>query len=497
MQKRYIAFILAILMLVSCFSGCGGNEINNNVETTAKPEITTVKQYDDNSFKLSYTQADSLDPFKCASQNNQVLASLVFEPLFDINESYEATPNIATGYTFTDSKTLKVDINTNLKFSNGRSITIDDVLYSSKAALKSKAYSSALSCIKSVYSEGNSIYFNLRYANPYAVNLLSFPIASCKDDKNGFPVGSGRYRYSKKDGDTVLTANKTDDFNPYFTTISLVNIAAQDSIDNAVNIGNISFAFRDMSTDTSKRFSCNKKMVAMNNLVYIGINSYSGITSNSNIRKAINLAVDREALAENAYSGYANPATSTFNPDFKGIDEIKLFSVNADISSAKQAVYQSGYDDSKLNIRILVNNNANKVAVANLIKSQLELVGFRVTIDRQNQKNYIKKITDTNFDIYIGEVKLSDDMSLYPFFSSNGGVRYGVNGKKFTCDNLYFGFLSGNNELGKFILAFNDEMPYVPLIYRKGMLCYSKALNGDIQGYNGNLFSNIDTWNYN
>ena len=202
-------------------------------------------------------------------------------------------------------------------------------------------------------------------------------------------------------------------------------------------------------------------------------------------------------MAENAYSGYANPATSTFNPDFKGIDEIKLFSVNADISSAKQAVYQSGYDDSKLNIRILVNNNANKVAVANLIKSQLELVGFRVTIDRQNQKNYIKKITDTNFDIYIGEVKLSDDMSLYPFFSSNGGVRYGVNGKKFTCDNLYFGFLSGNNELGKFILAFNDEMPYVPLIYRKGMLCYSKALNGDIQGYNGNLFSNIDTWNYN
>ena len=39
-------------------------------------------------------------------------------------------------------------------------------------------------------------------------------------------------------------------------------------------------------------------------------------------------------------------------------------------------------------------------------------------------------------------------------------------------------------------------MPYIPLIYKKGMICYSKAMNGDMQGYYGNYFSNIDSWNF-
>ncbi|MCM1113885.1 MAG: ABC transporter substrate-binding protein [Clostridium sp.] len=494
MLKKYIAFLLAIAILVTCLAGCSAQSADNDNEITT--ETTTAKQTDDSNFKLSFTQADSLDPFKAESQNNQVLASLVFESLFDIDENYEITPNIATGYAYTDATTIRVDINNQLKFSDGSSVSTEDVIYSSKAAMKSAAYGNSLSCISYVEANGNSVIFKLKYANPYAINLLTFPIASTKDDEDGFPIGSGRYCYKLQDGNTVLTVNRNSDFDPYITTITLLNIASEDSIDNAVNIGNISFAFRDMSQDISKRFTCAKKTISMNNLVYIGINSSSGITSNSYIRKAINLAVDRASLVENAYSGYATAANSVFNPEFKAIENINLFSENADISSARQAIVQSAYSSKKLKLSILVNKNENKLAAANLIKSQLELAGFKVTIDKESQKNYTNKIKNGNFDIYIGEVKLGDDMSLYPFFDSKGGVRYGINNKKNTCDDLYTDFLSGKETLDKFILAFNDELPYIPLLYKKGMLCYSKALHGDIQGYYGNYFSNIDSWNF-
>lgn len=495
MQKRMIAILLAACTIITCLVGCSSDN-NENIQQPVT-ESTTIKQTDNSNFKLSYTQADSLDPFKATTQNNQVLASLVFESLFDIDENYEITPNIATGYAFTDSKTLRVDINPQLKFSDGSKISTEDVAYSIRAALKSEAYGSTLGCISSVEENGGSVIIRLNYENPYAVNLLTFPISSVNDDEDGFPIGSGRYKYQATDeGKTVLTANKENDFNPYITTIPLLNIASSDSIDNAVNIGNISYAFRDLSEDTSKRFACAKKAIDINNLIYIGINGKSGITSNAQIRHAISLAVDRSIIAESAYSGYATAAESMFNPNFKSIENVKLFSGESDLATAKQTVTQSGYSNDYLKLTILVNYNDNRLAAASLIKSQLEAAGFSVTIDQQNFGSYTDRIEHENFDLYIGEVKLGNDMSLYPFFDENGGTRYGIDNENNECDDFYRSFLSGDEELGKFILSFNEEMPFIPLVYKKGMICYSKALHGDMQGYYGNFFSNIDDWNF-
>ncbi len=330
------------------------------------------------------------------------------------------------------------------------------------------------------------------------MNLLIFPIASIYDDDDGYPVGSGRYKYSSTDdGKTVLTAVESDGFDPYITTVNLVNVASADSIDNAVNIGNISYAFRDLSSSVSKRMSCAKKLVNMNNLVFIGINSMSGVTANAQIRRAISLAVDRSVIADSAYSGYATAASSPFNPSSSLAQNINIFSDTADANSAKQAVAQSGYEDDELEITILVNKNNNRTAAATLIKSQLEAVGFTVEIETEESDEYKRRIKNIEFDIYIGEVKLSNDMSLYPFFDDDdGGVRYGIDNDSFTCDELYSDYLAGDEELGKFILAFNEEMPFIPLVYKKGMICYTKAMNGDMQGYYGNFFSNIETWNF-
>lgn len=492
MQKKYFALILAIIMLISCFTGCA----NNNDDTVVTTQTTTAKEKDNSSFKLSFTQADSLDPFKATTQNNQVLASLVFESLFDLDENYEPIANIATGYAFIDSKTLKVDINQQIRFSDGSELDLEDVIFSINAAKKSAAYGSSLDSIGNVEADGNSVIIKLNYANPNAVNLLTFPITSIKDDEDGFPVGNGRYKYQNNNGKITLVVNG-EDFDPYINTITLVNIASSDSIDNAVNIGNISYAFRDMSVDASKRMSCSKKAVDMNNLVYIGVNSKYGITSSNQIRQAISLAVNRNTLVESAYSGYAQPALSVFNPNFKMTENISIFSENEDLSAARQAINQSGYESDKLTLSILVDKNENKNAAANLIKTQLESVGFSVKVESVNYKEYVRRIGKAEFDLYIGEVKLASDMCLYPFLDSKGGVSYGIDHKKLNCDNLYIRYLNGSVELEKFILSFYNEMPYIPLLYKKGMICYSKAMNGDMQGYYNNFFSNIDSWNFN
>ena len=115
MKKRYIAAFLAIVILITGFTACSSRRKTQQI-TTSTP--ATAKITDDTTFKLSYTQSDSLDPFKAKTQNNQVLASLVFESLFDLDESYQPVANIATGYQYTDASTIKIAINPQLTFTD-------------------------------------------------------------------------------------------------------------------------------------------------------------------------------------------------------------------------------------------------------------------------------------------------------------------------------------------------------------------------------------------
>jgi len=332
----------------------------------------------------------------------------------------------------------------------------------------------------------------LEYANPYAHNLLTFPIIASNDDDNGFPVGSGRYYYDYENGEAVLKANtKKAGFAPKITTIHLENITSADSIDNAVNIGNISFAFRDLSQNTSKKISAGKKLVNMNNLVYIGINNKSGITANAYIRKAISLAVNRETLVKSAYGNFAQEANSVFNPRFE-LSQTKLFEKNADENAAKQAIVQSGISD--LSLTLLVNkDNADRVACARLVKQQLEAAGFSVNLAETDFEEYTHYITNESFNLYIGEMKITNDMNLQHFFSKDGAACFGMDADSDTAQ-AYQSYSEGEAELGSFLLSFSNEMPYVPLVYRKGMVCFSKAMRGDVQSTATNCFANMENW---
>lgn len=491
MAKRSIALLLALALTVTLFSACT-NSTPGQAETTTKPQTTFVT--DNDNFKLSYTQSDSLNPFKSKTQNNQVLADLVFESLFDLDSSYTAQPNLATGYEFTNSTTLKVIVPSGLTFSDQSPLTATDVVDSFQQAKDSPAYGSGLQGIRSATAENaNTVVFTLRHPSPYGQNLLTFPIAKA-NAKGDYPIGSGRYSYKTVKNETVLVANKSASFNPHITTIHLVNIAAADSIDNAVNIGNITYAYRDLSENSSKRMTATKKQISQNNLVYIGFNNRSGAFANAHLRRAVSLAVDRSALAKSAYAGFATAACSVYNPAFDLASGTRLFAENADPAAAKQQIALSKVSDSALKITLLVNQNDNRLTAANQIKTALEAVGFTVQLQISKFNDYKARIKNLNYDLYIGEVKLQNDMCLYPFFSTDGAAHYGISQSKNSTAALYKNYTAGKTELGKFMLSFSEEMPFAPLVYRKGMICYSKSLRGDIQGQYGNFFANIEDW---
>ena len=155
----------------------------------------------------------------------------------------------------------------------------------------------------------------------------------------------------------------------------------------------------------------------------------------------------------------------------------------------------AGYSDGDVKLKIVVNQNEQRVAVAKLVERQLESAGFDVTVKSYNQKVFNDALKYGTYDIYIGETKIPNDMRLSSFFDKNGKTAFGINTDSQT-SSLYRDYLNGKAELGKFILSFSEDMPFIPVVYRNGVICYSKAMHGDMQGSYGNFFSNIDTWNF-
>ena len=498
MTKKYLSVLLALVIIAAGLSACSVR-VNESTVRTIVTETTTEHTTDTTGFKLSYSQSDSLNPFKTKTLNNQIVETLVFDSLFVPDENFEAQPSIATGYAYEDDTTLNVTIPSGLVFSNGDKLSASSVVYSFNEAQTSPHWKNMLKGISSATAVSDTVVrFKLAYKNPNAHNLLTFAIANGDTDEDGYPIGSGRYKFGEGDGIVYITVNKKHEgFEPHFTKITLVNITAAESIDNAINIGNISYAFRDMSKGSARKMQCSKKAVNLTNLVYLGVNENSGITKDKNIRRAISLAIDRDTVVKSAYKGYAKSATSPFHPNSKLGKQSGVFETTADLAAAKQAISQTDFKEKDLKLDILVNANSERVAAAKLIKQQLEAAGFKVTINKEKNKRYHSLVKSGRFDIYIGETRVPNDMNMRSFFSKSGSTRYGIKLSSSKTAKAYGKYLEGDSEIGDFVLSFSQEVPFVPLLYRQCMICYSKSLQGDMQGYAENYFSNIEDWYYN
>lgn len=494
MTKKILSMLFVLMLGASVFAGCSKKAPPVAEAPVTQP--TTQIVADTTSFKISYTQSDSLNPYESDTMNNTVAQDLVYEPLFRPDESLDVQPEIASSYSYPDANIVDITLVSGLKFSNGDPLNASAVVTAFENAKKSPLWGSSLAPISSAQAlSDTAVRFNLSYKNEYAHQLLTFPIAKTVEGEK-YALGSGRYMFTEGDGNVYaeLNENYKEDFNPRFVRIQLVNIPSTDSINNALNIGNISYAYRAPGADDISSLKCNKKRVNQNNLVYIGMNSASGAGSNENIRKAVSLAVDRDTLVKSAYQGCAKSASSIYHPSSKLGRETQMFSTKADTAGAKQAIAKSGYSNPTLTL--LVNGNKLRVAAARLVKQQLEAVGFSINVRQLDEEAYLSALSSGSYDLYIGETKIPGDMRLSGFFSDSGATAYGID-QKSSCATAYGEYINGDREIGGFTLEFSNCMPFAPLVYRDGIICYSKAIHGNIQGCYGDFFSNIEDWYYN
>jgi peptide/nickel transport system substrate-binding protein len=77
-------------------------------------------------------------------------------------------------------------------------------------------------------------------------------------------------------------------------------------------------------------------------------------------------------------------------------------------------------------IRLLVNSNDSlRVKVAQEIGRMLNECGLIVTVEAEGTDGFRRRLSEGNFDLYLGQTKLSPNMDLSAFFASKGSLSFG------------------------------------------------------------------------
>jgi len=510
---RILSFLLVFVFAALTLNACGGGSVN-----TQTTEPTTIKASPGSTkvtLKLPYCQNDTLDPFKAKSILNQQISSLLYDSLFIVDSEYKPVGQIAKNAVL-DGLTLTVTLVNGLKFSDGSEISADDVVYSFEKARDSLNYSARLSEIKSAAGSGSTVVFTLLSLNPYEVSNLIFPIVKSgtvpeKADKakvDETPVGSGRYTLVDKNGSLGLKVNasRLGEFSAKIGNIDLVNVTDSSAMQYSLEIGEFNFMFDDLSSGSYRRINATTAEVTLNNMVYIAFNKSNTVLTNTLIRQAINMIINKDQIASSAFQGHAVKTTTPFNPEW---GELKGLSLNTENlpKSASQALKDAGFgkinssgtrynNGRKMEFTLIVNKeNAFKCAAADLIKDELRNSNISVTVSKLPEKEYADAVKRGKYDMYIGEMRLTPGMSLNPILKKGGSVSYGIDTSA-AASAAYAQFLSGTIDLNRFIEIFNANLPFIPLCYRRGIAACSRSILTPLESSAEDVYFSIDTWTF-
>lgn len=498
-KKYFIKTLCLILTLAFVVSFAACKPENGEDETTLPSENENSGDGDSplTSLSLPYSKTDSLFPFAAESMINRQLMTLVYDSLFKINAGWEAEACIAESHSVSGLE-ISVKIKTDILFSDGSALSAADVAFSFDLAKESPAYSARLSNFVSAEAQGSStVLFKLENEDPFAVNCLTFAVAKQgSEEKNS--TGSGRYYIKEASGEHTLVVNpKHKNFMPKFLTLNLSNISDGDSLQYGIAIGNISFSFLELANGKYQRIDAATASTPMNNLVYLSFNTKNKELANEAFRKAASALIKRENIVTTAFQGHARAAETPFNPDWKELSKHKIES--EENGKATEMLKAAGYDEKKLSeivFTLAVNkDNGFKVATADFVAEQLASAGIQTEIVPLESTEFLTEVKKGAFDMYIGEVKLTANMSLAPLLSKGGEASVGIDtaGKSAAA---YESFSRGETDLKDFIETFNEDMPLVPLCYRSGVSAYNMRLNVPEPGNEGDVYCAIDKWSY-
>ena len=548
--RKILALILSpcmMLSLASCGQGdgsqsAGGSGGDVSIRAGSESEGTgAIAQT--NAITLAYYSSEGLHPYTCDNAANQVIADLIYEPLFEINDSFAVEPCLALSCTSnvisasgptaedvdegdagegdqpsgSEEETAKskkskiagetvctIQLRDDVKFSNGSAMTAADVVYSLEQAAKSNSiYADRLSNMKSVQASGsNTVVITLNAADAAFESLLDIPIVSSGTGGDRFPVGTGPYQVKTKDNKAQKLTQNTSWWQGSSLPVDEIGLYAAEDSDMLIfgfGSGAVSMVATDLTGTGSLTYTGEYNVVdyPTTSFIYVGCNTHSGSCQSKSFRQVLNYAFDRDTLAVKMLSGHAEVAALPVSPRSKLYDEKLAEQYAWSEEKAKTALQDASYYGRTL--KLIVNSESTfKTAFAAELAKELKAVGISVEVEELAWRDFSEALEEGDFDLYLGEVKLTANFDLTELISEEGNLNYGGYSDS-DLEELLTKFLTAPAEkraeaASKLYQAIAEEAPIIPLCFKNNSVLTHWSSEAVITPTQQNLFYHFADW---
>ena len=397
MKRKLLAVMMAVCMTAS-FAGGTATVFAAQEESAAKDEVIVT-------MPTTSEPESGFDPAYGWGAGEHVHEPLIQSTLTITNTDLSIGKDLATDYSVSDDGlTWTVKIRDDVKFTDGEPLTASDVAFTYNNCRDNSSVNDFSMLKEAVAVDDTTVEFHMNTPFavwPYTMAIVGIVPEHAYDENYGQnPIGSGRYIMKQWDkGQQVIFEANPDYYGeePKIKKLTVLfmeeDAAMAAAMSGQADVAHTAASYSDQEIDGYELLSVATVDNRGFNLPCTepeekdGITYGNSLTSDVKVRRAINLAIDREEMIKNVLNGYGTVAYSV-------CDKMPWYNEEAvteyDLDAAKALMEEAGWiegddgirekDGEKAELTIMFSNGDSvRQALAEDSANQLRELGIDVT----------------------------------------------------------------------------------------------------------------------
>ena len=463
MIKKSILAICSLSLLLG-LSACTAKKSDINNENKIDTKMNEALSSDNIVRTAIKSDIQTIDMHK--TSNNYMVPLNVFDRLVEVevkDGKSEIVPSLAKSWDISeDGKTYILHLMEGVKFHNGEDFKADDVVYSLNriVTVQGAVNSSFVSQIEGFDELANGVATELsgvkaiddytieiKLKEPYAgfmaslaaapVSILDEKTTTMAGDKFGiepeFTVGTGPFKLKEWKLNEGIELVKNENYwkeAPKIDGVEIKVVPDTETQNIMYRNGELDILDLDYMVDYiptyKQEFKDNLVSVPRVGITYFTFNENIEPLNNVNIRKALSMAIDRQAIVDSMYNGTASIENGIFPKGPIGHNE-NIEAIEYNTEKAKEILAAEGYPNGfDMEIAIDSASSDTTKSVLEIISEQLSEIGVNASLKTYDESTWLatRKAGELGSFMSIWTADYNDpDNFIYTFFGTDENTK--------------------------------------------------------------------------